>query len=134
MLTLGQPVLAQFHELPFQHTSCRSASYLKQSILTLGQPVLALNLLCPKHGSVAITESVCQVICIYGSARESRNQPPYLPLWVWTHYHWAINTVNRTTLLAYNNNNNNNNRIQRRNSRFFTISSLRHKLSPTCTL
>ena len=33
-----------------------------------------------------------------------------------------------------NNNSNNNNRIQRRNSRFFTISSLRRELSPTRTL
>ena len=33
-----------------------------------------------------------------------------------------------------NNNNNNNNRIQRRYSRFFTISSQRRELSPTCTL
>ena len=32
-----------------------------------------------------------------------------------------------------NNNNSNNNRIQRRNSRVFTISSLRHELSPTHT-
>ena len=32
------------------------------------------------------------------------------------------------------NNNNNNNRIQRRNSRFFTISSLRREASPTRTL
>ena len=33
-----------------------------------------------------------------------------------------------------NNNNNNNNRIQRRNSRLFTTSSLRHEPSPTRTL
>ena len=30
--------------------------------------------------------------------------------------------------------NNNNNHIEKNNSRFFTISSLRHKPSPTCTL
>ena len=36
--------------------------------------------------------------------------------------------------LSNNNNNNNNNRIQRRYSRFFTISSQRHELSPTRTL
>ena len=33
-----------------------------------------------------------------------------------------------------NDNNNNNNRTERRNSRFFAISSLRRKLSPTSTL
>ena len=32
------------------------------------------------------------------------------------------------------NDNNNNNRIQRRYSRFFTVSSQRRELSPTCTL
>ena len=38
--------------------------------------------------------------------------------------------------LSFNNNNDNNNnsRIQRRYSRFFTISSQRHELSPTRTL
>ena len=41
---------------------------------------------------------------------------------------WIIILYNRI------NNNNNNNRIQRRYSRFFTISSQRHKLSPTRTL
>ena len=40
----------------------------------------------------------------------------------------------RTVTLSHNNNNNNNNRIQRRYSRFFTISSQCHILSPTRTL
>ena len=43
-------------------------------------------------------------------------------------------TYNDNNYNNNNNNNNNNNRIQRRYSRFFTISSQRHKLSPTRTL
>ena len=41
--------------------------------------------------------------------------------------------VRRDSSAIYNNNNNNN-RIQRRYTRFFTISSQCRKLSPTCTL
>ena len=53
---------------------------------------------------------------------------------IWKHHahtnniHWTNNNSNN------NNNNNNNNRIPCQNSRFFTISSLHHKLSPTRTL
>ena len=43
---------------------------------------------------------------------------------------WAVHTHHNNN----NNNNNNNNRIQRRYSRFFTISSQHRKLSPTHTL
>ena len=46
-----------------------------------------------------------------------------------------ITKVEVSTLITDNNdNNNNNNHVQRHNSRFFTISSLRHELSPTRTL
>ena len=43
------------------------------------------------------------------------------------------NNNNNSNNYNNNNNNNNNNRIQRHNSRFFTISSLCHELSPTRT-
>ena len=51
---------------------------------------------------------------------------------------YKITKTNRCAAVIHanytNNNNNNNNCIQRRHSRFFTISSQRRELSPTCTL
>ena len=47
----------------------------------------------------------------------------------------SVDTPSRSNCHStLHNNNNNNNRIQRRNSRFLTISSLCHDLSPTHTL
>ena len=56
------------------------------------------------------------------------------------HLQYCVLCVDQTRLYVNNNNNNNNNNnsnnncIQRRYSRFFTISSQRRELSPTCTL
>ena len=49
------------------------------------------------------------------------------------HFHCCCVAVVTGNLIIYNNNNNNN-RIQRCFSRFFTISSQRRELFPTCTL
>ena len=51
-----------------------------------------------------------------------------------TVHYMLPNTHTHTEWWIWSNNNNNNNRIQRRYSRFFTISSQRHELSPTRTL
>ena len=48
--------------------------------------------------------------------------------------HFVLSVMFPKTTFNNNNNNNNNNRIQRRNSRFFAISSLRCEPSPTHTL
>ena len=49
-------------------------------------------------------------------------------------YYWCVRSLCIIAVWNNNNNNNYNNRIQRRYSRFFTISSQRRELSPTRTL
>ena len=58
---------------------------------------------------------------------------PLYPPAINTSYNYGNNNNNNNNN-DNNNNNNNNNRIQRLNSRFFTISSLHREPSPTCTL
>ena len=65
------------------------------------------------------------------TATGSRGLMDTRPLWTTTTRKATVCTGCRR---YSNNNNNNNNRIQRRYSRFFTISSQRRELSPTPTL
>ena len=57
-----------------------------------------------------------------------------LPRSIWAKWPFFGSFFHANGIFGICNNNNNNNRIERRNSTFFTISSLRHELSPTRTL